>query len=365
MKKIRNHILGILIYAVYTLTIDYIYYTKIFKLNILLALLLLEIWIFYSFFFTLNTFFGRKNRRIGNGIIVFIICLLGTFLFDLFYYKVAEIYKHESFTYKDVIYDASQAFTQFSIYALGFFFAQRSIQKQKQLRLSEQQQAEIEKAKLEIENKNLRLQEDFLRAQINPHFLYNCLNFFYTQTFQNNPNVAEGVLMLSDIMRYSLKDYSSTNGLANLAEEIAHVENVINIHQLRFSASLQIAFTIEGNPQGKLVAPMVLITLVENVFKHGDLHDKENPVRINCTIDASRENVYFSTYNKKKTGNHEGSTGIGLSNIKQRLQSLYKDNFGITTIDTATSYKKEITIPYFNQQQQQNFSAGIANHAIG
>ncbi|MBK7884733.1 MAG: histidine kinase [Chitinophagaceae bacterium] len=97
-----------------------------------------------------------------------------------------------------------RAFVIFSIYALGYFFAQRSIKRQKQLRLAEQQQAETQQAKLEIENQNLRLQEDllqsennFLRAQINPHFLYNCLNFFYSETFQNNPNAAEGILMLS------------------------------------------------------------------------------------------------------------------------------------------------------------------------
>ena len=131
------------------------------------------------------------------------------------------------------------------------------------------------------------------------------------------------------------------------------MENVINIHQLRFSGGLQIALKVEGNPDGKLVAPMVLITLVENIFKHGDLHDKNNPAFVHCTIDAKSRTVYFATANKKQTGTHEGSTGIGLTNIKQRLQSLYKDNFTISTTDEDDIYKKEITIPYFDHLQQQ------------
>ncbi|MBK7884577.1 MAG: hypothetical protein IPJ81_12935 [Chitinophagaceae bacterium] len=168
----------------------------------------------------------------------------------------------------------------------------------------------------------------------------------------------------SDIMRYSLKDHTATNGLAHLTEEVAHIENVINIHQLRFAGSLHISFTVEGEAEGKLVAPMILITLVENIFKHGDLHDKNNPAQIHCRIDAAKQTVFFATYNKKKTGASEDSTGIGLSNIKQRLQALYKDDFSIATVDEPTSYKKEITIPFFDNHQQKSFAANTVNRAI-
>ncbi|MBK7884293.1 MAG: hypothetical protein IPJ81_11235 [Chitinophagaceae bacterium] len=109
---------------------------------------------------------------------------------------------------------------------------------------------------------------------------------------------------------------------------------------------MHITFEVQGNAEGKLVAPMVLITLVENIFKHGDLHDADNPAFVYCTIDDSIQTVYFSTHNKIRTGAYEGSTGIGLSNIEQRLQSLYKNNFSISTTDVGDTYKKEITMPY-------------------
>jgi two-component system LytT family sensor kinase len=223
---------------------------------------------------------------------------------------------------------------------------------------------ELKTKNLNLENEKIKLEYDFLKAQINPHFLHNCLNFLYSETFEKNPNVSEAILMLSDIMRYSLKDYSDTNGLANLSEEIEHIENVININQLRFVDSLHIDIKIEGEPEGKLVVPMVLMTLVENVFKHGDLHDKNHPALIHCKIDSSREMLYFSTYNKKKMGTKEPSTGIGLNNIKQRLQSLYQDNFSITTIEDESNYKKEINIPYLDYSYPKNASIKTPNYTV-
>lgn len=257
-----------------------------------------------------------------------------------------------------------RVFIIFSLYALGYFYAQRSIEKQKKLRIFEKQQAETEKAKLEVENKNLKLNEDFLRAQINPHFLYNCLNLFYSETFEKLPEVGEGIIMLAQIMRYSLNDYSENNGLTELSEEIEHIENVINIHQKRFVNSLNISIKVEGNREEKLIAPMILITMVENVFKHGDLHDKNYPAEICCSINEIEQKVYFTTYNKKSKGPKEPSTGIGLNNIKQRLQSLYKDNFSITTDEDANIYKKEIAIPYFSCSNQADISTETYNQVV-
>ena len=161
---------------------------------------------------------------------------------------------------------------------------------------------ETENLKLEAENRVLQLQEEkvmlqtqlleseinFLRAQINPHFLFNCLNFFYSEMLDTQPKVADGIITLSEIMRYSLQDFSKTGGLANLQQELEHIQNVIKIHKMRFANNLFINLEVDGNPENIQIAPMVLITLVENIFKHGDLHDAKKPASIICSIDQKK-----------------------------------------------------------------------------
>ncbi len=247
--------------------------------------------------------------------------------------------------------------SHFAMYGFFYWYYFKTINDKKAL-------FDLKTRNLHLQNENIKMENNFLRAQINPHFLYNCLNFFYSETLEKHPYVADGILMLSDIMRYSLKDYSHNNGLTELSEEIEHIENVVNIHQMRFVGSLHIKIKVEGHPEGKLIAPMVLITLVENVFKHGDLHDSNHPAIIHCKIDEAKKNILLSTFNKKKTGSREPSTGIGLANIEQRLQSLYPDNFSIHTFEDDSTYKKDITIPYFEHLNELSNDTKTYKHTI-
>lgn len=370
----KHHIIFWLIWITYACLITYITDKSHFAIwSIILANVLVS-GIFYSIYFICYAYkFLHKNKI---SIILYFITVLVVYaiLRYIHVFILLEIFSPAltmEFTWPTFIGRLFLPFIQFSLWGLGVFYASFGRQSELNLKniqlqnnIQQNQILSLQKEKLVLQNDLLQSENNFLRAQINPHFLYNCLNFFYSETFQNNPNAAEGILMLSDIMRYSLKDHTATNGLAHLTEEVAHIENVINIHQLRFAGSLQISFTVEGEAEGKLVAPMILITLVENIFKHGDLHDKNNPAQIHCRINAATQIVFFATYNKKKTGASEDSTGIGLSNIKQRLQALYKDDFSITTADEPTSYKKEITIPYFDNHQQKSFAANTVNRAI-
>jgi two-component system, LytTR family, sensor kinase len=199
---------------------------------------------------------------------------------------------------------------------------------------------EEEKLQLEIEKSNANL--NFLKAQINPHFLHNTLNFLYAKSLPYSTELSEGILTLSDIMRYALSEHNIKEGKATLKDEIEHVRNVIRIHQLRYSNNLQVNFEVNGMVNGITIIPFVLITIVENAFKHGDLKSTEYPIDIKLTIEHN--SLQFFCRNKKKTGPKELSTGVGLDNIKKRLDLAYKDQYSLRIKDEHDLYTTQLTI---------------------
>jgi two-component system, LytTR family, sensor kinase len=199
---------------------------------------------------------------------------------------------------------------------------------------------EAQKMQLEVEKSSANL--NFLKAQINPHFLHNTLNFLYAKSIPYSAELSEGILTLSDIMRYALSEGNTRDGKAPLRDEIEHVWNVIKINQLRFSNKLNVEFNVHGLVGGVKIIPFVLITIVENAFKHGDLLDQEHPIQIALYIDSKR--LRFVCRNKKKNGPKELSTGVGLDNIKKRLDLAYGKNYQFNVSDDASFYNTELII---------------------
>ena len=211
-----------------------------------------------------------------------------------------------------------------------------------QLRDEQKQRKVLEEQKMQLEIEKSQANFNFLKAQINPHFLHNTLNFLYAKSLPYSPELSEGILTLSDIMRYALSEGNARDGKAPLKDEIEHVRNVIKINQLRFSNNLSVQFDVEGVVNGATIIPFVLITLVENAFKHGDLKSTEHPISIRLKIEG--KGLYFYCRNKKKTGPKELSTGIGLDNIKKRLDLAYGDHYCLGVKDEADLYTTELTI---------------------
>lgn len=210
------------------------------------------------------------------------------------------------------------------------------------LRDEKKQRKILEEQKMELEVEKSQANFNFLKAQINPHFLHNTLNFLYAKSLPYSPELSEGILTLSDIMRYALSEGNSKDGKAPLKDEIEHVRNVIKIQQLRFSNKLNVQFDVEGIINGATIIPFVLITLVENAFKHGDLKTNESPIIIKLIVKQNQLNFYCR--NKKKTGPKELSTGIGLNNIKKRLELAYVKNYSLNVIEDSDFYTTELTI---------------------
>lgn len=200
----------------------------------------------------------------------------------------------------------------------------------------------LEAQKLQLEVDKSQANFKFLKSQINPHFLHNTLNFLYAKSLPYSAELSEGILTLSEIMRYALNEAAGNDDKAALKDEIEHVRNVIKINQLRFNNNLFVNFEVNGIVRGVEIIPFLLITVVENAFKHGDLQHKEYPIIIRLSVEHNR--LYFYCRNKKKRGPKEISTGLGLDNIRNRLDYAYGKNYKLDIKDEDKFYTTELTI---------------------
>lgn len=209
------------------------------------------------------------------------------------------------------------------------------------LRDGQKQRKVLETQKMELEVENSQANFNFLKAQINPHFLHNTLNFFYAKALPLSEELSEGILCLSDIMRYALEE-GGKNEKARLTDEIEHLENVIRINQFRFNNKLNVQFEVNGSTGNVMIVPFVLITLVENAFKHGDLKNHEFPIIIRINVEDGK--LHFHCHNRKNPGFKDHSTGIGLQNILKRLDIMYGRNYSYKVTDDNEFYTTDLTI---------------------
>ncbi len=192
---------------------------------------------------------------------------------------------------------------------------------------------ENEKVKTNLENEKLTAELAFLKSQINPHFLFNSLNNIYSLAYQKSAKTPEAILKLSEIMRYML--YESNDNMVSLAKEIRYLENYIELQKLRFKDESFVHLDISGDPENQTIMPLVLISFVENAFKHGVATDEKSPIRITIKIESGK--LFFRVINRKSDFNKDETGGIGLLNVHRRLDLIYKDKYKLT-IDNSTDY---------------------------
>lgn len=188
-----------------------------------------------------------------------------------------------------------------------------AIQVTRQWRITRQHvaRAEADKAQAEL---------SFLKAQINPHFLFNTLNNIYSLALTKNEKTASSIMKLSNIMRYVTDDVSQH--FVPLQHEVDCIYDFIELQRLRLSKKAQVDFDVKGSLEKKIVAPLLLMTFVENVFKYGISNHENSTITIQLLADE--RSITFYCHNKifKPAGNTQ-RTGIGIANTKKRLQHLY------------------------------------------
>ena len=194
------------------------------------------------------------------------------------------------------------------------------------------------------EEKNAELK--LLKAQLNPHFLFNTLNNLYGLSVVKSDRLPELMLKLSDLLRYSL--YDTREVYTPLEKEIQYLENYISLEKIRLEDQTDITFKKSGNLSNKRIAPMLLIVFVENAFKHlGVSPDTQSQVDVSMTIDSD-----FLTFHCMNTIDHDftekslekGKSGIGLRNARKRLSMLYPNKHTLQVEQTKEHYKVDLTL---------------------
>jgi len=191
---------------------------------------------------------------------------------------------------------------------------------------------------LESERKEMELQ--FLKSQLNPHFLFNSLNNIYSLAYQKSDKTADAIMKLSEIMRYMI--YESNTPTVSLSKEVDYLKNYIELQKIRFKDGAFIEMTLNGEIDNQKVVPLMLISFVENAFKHGVVNDPAEPVKID--IIANQKILHFSVINKKNNQNKDAQGGVGLPNVERRLQLIYPDRYKLNVVNSATHYTCELMI---------------------
>ena len=199
----------------------------------------------------------------------------------------------------------------------------------------ETQRKELEKNHYQAELKNLK-------SQLNPHFLFNTLNNIYSLASISTERTQSAVHQLSKLLRYVLYDNNQTE--VPLQNEIDFINNYLDLIRLRLSSRVDISFNITGDSSNWNIAPMLFISLIENAFKHGISSSEKSFVNINLvltetTLDFSVKNSLFPKPKDDRSG-----SGIGLDNLKRRLDIIYKKNARFKTETKDNQFTAEINI---------------------
>jgi sensor histidine kinase YesM len=225
--------------------------------------------------------------------------------------------------------------SRYGVIALAFHYYTSYSRKQRELEVLAEERLLQEQQKLSLENK-------LLRAQIDPHFLYNALNALYAKAMPLSRDLGEAILKLAEIMRYAIKP-NPTSKTVPLTEELDHIRNVIDIARYRFSNKLCLDLEVTGNFAAVQVVPLAFITLAENVLKHANLTDPAAPGRIRLYWQEPGVLV-FTTWNKKRSSREFPSNGIGLNNTIQRLKDHHGNACEIGVEDGVDYFGLEIRI---------------------
>lgn len=190
---------------------------------------------------------------------------------------------------------------------------------------------------------NAEAEMQILKAQVQPHFLFNTLNNIYAFTLNQSPKAEELVSSLYEIMRYMVNDCNVE--LIELTKDLKMIQDYIELEKVRYGKRLNINVNIEGENQNKMITPLLMIPFIENSFKHGASKMLEDPW-IQLSIQTDENMLHFSLINGKPLEeNVVSKKGIGLNNVKKRLELLYPQQHLLTIESTLNTFTVNMQIP--------------------
>lgn len=191
-----------------------------------------------------------------------------------------------------------------------------------------------------LQREKLTTELAFLRSQINPHFLFNTINDIYALTYQKSDQAPEALLKLSELLRYMLRE--GAGDLVSLEREIAYLNNLIELQRIGAKGNAYIDLETTGEVGQQPVASLIFVAFVENAFKHGVLNDAANPVTIRMQTTPAL--IQFSVRNKRHHSQKDATPGIGLANVRRRLELLYPGRHTLVIDENADTYSVHLTL---------------------
>ncbi|MFA8435118.1 MAG: sensor histidine kinase [Marinifilaceae bacterium] len=200
-----------------------------------------------------------------------------------------------------------------------------------------------------LTQKNLESELALLKGQIHPHFLFNTLNNLYALALRKSDQTAEGILKLSSLLDYML--YQCNEPYVSLEKEIELIKNYISLESLRYGHRLEVDLGISGTQNSKQIAPMLILPFIENSFKHG-VSKKSKNNRIVVRIKTEEKNFSLLVENSKSdtpVKDHHGYTnGIGLKNVKRRLELLYPNQHTLIVREEKSVFRVDLKLKISN-----------------
>jgi two-component system LytT family sensor kinase len=193
-----------------------------------------------------------------------------------------------------------------------------------------------------LTQEKLQAELKFLKTQIHPHFLFNTLNNLYALTLKKSDRAPEMVLKLSELINYML--YECKSDEVPLSKEIKFIRNYVDIEKMRYGDKLDVDIRVTGNTSDRTIAPLIILPFVENCFKHG-ASEELLEAWVKVTIDSHPDHVVIKVENSKASNpnNHE-SQGIGIQNVKRRLDLLYPERHSLKIINGEETFLVVLSI---------------------
>jgi len=306
---------------------------------------LLNISLFYAnAYLVLRFAYGTKNflvKGILLGFFVLIVYLCLKHLLNL-------VFVNSGIYTNDEVGDITTFFSKgisriiyFLALSTAYIFSVSAMAHRKQVDSLQLQQLENQLEKQKLEKNLLAAENAYLKAQINPHFVFNSLNFIQNYVAGYSEKGSELIIQLAEVMRYAFAE-PTPDGKVNLDDEIENLYSYLYLNQQRFNQQLFIDVQVNGDTENTRIIPLVLISVLENMFKYGELADNTMPARFHLNVD--QDGVTLSVQNKKAKRSHVYSSGIGMSNMQKRLDQFYPGKYQLDVVQNVNHYKLNLKI---------------------
>ncbi len=199
-----------------------------------------------------------------------------------------------------------------------------------------------DKRRAQLKQQIQQAESGFLKMQLNSHFLINSLNSIYSLALVGSPEVVRANRTLAHLLSYMVDQPNDIDYRSPIKDEINYLCDFIKLQRLRTGCEAGIIANFSNELPDKLIAPMLLVPFVENAFKHGITNQSDHPVSID--LKGDHNTLHFSVFNCRSKYNKDKTGGIGLENVKKRLQLIYPDKHHLTITETATTYNCNLTI---------------------